>query len=502
MKKFKLNYIFFSFIPILVLIPIIYQLLGNIHIGGKDLFLDFIISAFNPNVSNDIIYISLIRINETFFISLFSWTISLIFGTLFGVISSDIFYEFIDLPNFVKRSINTFLNITRSFHELVWCLLLMQIFGISKSIGIFSICIPFSAINAKVIKEQLALISPKTIESITNISGKNISSLITIIWSQINKTIMNFGLYRFECCLRSTAILGLFGIGGIGTNIFLSYQSLNFREMWTYLWSLALLTIISRPLINRFKIKNIKPRLVTLFFSICVLIIFFSIYFLLNISINLLNYDYSIFRNSLSYEEIILPSIYFKAILETIFLCVLSSGIAISLPPLLLLILQNKYLLFFLRVIAFWFRIIPPPIIILILLMFNQPSLALASLVLGLNNAAITFKLLNENLKQSNNSKYIAIKSVGSSNRVSWLIGLFSEQAKSYLSYCAYRSDILIRETAIVGVLGSIGLGWQLNESLSSFAWNNVIVILFAYSSIAILGEIINAKIKAKLNQI
>tara|TARA_Y100001933_G_C18818919_1_gene488351 strand:- start:63 stop:374 length:312 start_codon:yes stop_codon:yes gene_type:complete len=103
-------------------------------------------------------------------------------------------------------------------------------------------------------------------------------------------------------------------------------------------------------------------------------------------------------------------------------------------------------------------------------------------------------------LNESNKSKYIAIKSVGSSNRVSWLFGLFSEQAKSYLSYCAYRSDILIRETAIVGVLGSIGLGWQLNESLSSFAWNNVIIILFAYSSIAILGEIINAKIKAKLN--
>ena len=65
--------------------------------------------------------------------------------------------------------------------------------------------------------------------------------------------------------------------------------------------------------------------------------------------------------------------------------------------------------------------------------------------------------------------------------------------------YCAYRSDIIIRETAILGVIGSVGLGWQLQESLSSFAWEEVIVILFAYSSIAIIWELINGKIKSNL---
>ena len=73
---------------------------------------------------------------------------------------------------------------------------------------------------------------------------------------------------------------------------------------------------------------------------------------------------------------------------------------------------------------------------------------------------------------------------------------LFSQQAKSYLAYCAYRSDIIIRETAIVGVIGSVGLGWQLQESLSSFAWQEVTIVLIAYSSIAIVGELINGKIK------
>jgi len=35
-----------------------------------------------------------------------------------------------------------------------------------------------------------------------------------------------------------------------------------------------------------------------------------------------------------------------------------------------------------------------------------------------------------------------------------------------------------------------------LQESLSSFAWQEVTTVLLAYSSIAIIGELINGKIK------
>ena len=91
------------------------------------------------------------------------------------------------------------------------------------------------------------------------------------------------------------------------------------------------------------------------------------------------------------------------------------------------------------------------------------------------------------------------MQSLGLAKRTSWLFGLFVKQARSYLSYCAYRSDIIIRETAILGVVGSVGLGWQLQESLSSFAWEEVIIILFAYCSISIVGEAINGKIKSNL---
>tara|TARA_Y100000589_G_C27088491_1_gene602839 strand:- start:798 stop:1196 length:399 start_codon:yes stop_codon:yes gene_type:complete len=128
--------------------------------------------------------------------------------------------------------------------------------------------------------------------------------------------------------------------------------------------------------------------------------------------------------------------------------------------------------------------------------MFNQPSISLAALCLGLHNAGITLKLLTSNLKNLDRKYLITLNSIGSPKRISWLYGLFSKQSASYLNYCSYRSDVLIRETAIVGVVGSIGLGWQLQESISSFAWEEVSIILLSYSSIVIIGELINGKIR------
>ena len=240
----------------MVCIPLGYQLINNIHFGGFKLFQEFLISAFNPKIDNEIIITVINRLNETILIGFFSWLVSIIFGAIFGIISSNIFYKIFNIPNFFYRIIRFFLTIIRSIHEVVWGILLMQIYGINFSIGIIAICIPYIAVNSKVFAEQLETIDYKSFESINQINAPKFSSLLTLIWNPIINTFKNFGLYRLECSIRSTVILGLFGIGGIGTSIFLSFQTLNFRELWTYLWSLAILIILSGSIFQKIKFNN------------------------------------------------------------------------------------------------------------------------------------------------------------------------------------------------------------------------------------------------------
>ncbi len=483
----------------MVCIPLGYQLINNIHFGGFKLFQEFLISAFNPKIDNEIIITVIKRLNETILIGFFSWLVSIIFGAIFGIISSNIFFKIFNIPNFFYRIIRFFLTIIRSIHEVVWGILLMQIYGINFSIGIIAICIPYIAVNSKVFAEQLETIDYKSFESINQINAPKFSSLLTLIWNPIINTFKNFGLYRLECSIRSTVILGLFGIGGIGTSIFLSFQTLNFRELWTYLWSLAILIILSGLIFKKIKFKT-KNKILSIFFiAVFFITILFSfsyfLYFIFNNNFENFNSVSSLFKSS---SDLGLFD-FLKIILETISLSLLSTALAISLPPLAVGIFNNNTSKIFIKIFAFLLRLIPTPVILLTLLTFNNPSLSLAALTLGLHNAGITSKLLFANLDSQDKRNYIAMKSLGISKKTSWLLGLFSQQAKSYLAYCAYRSEIIIRETAIVGVIGSVGLGWQLQESLSSFALQEVTIVLVAYSSIAIVGELINGKIKNSL---
>ena len=144
MNKLKLNPSSITFLPVIVCIPLGYELLINFHIGGIELLKEFIISALYPKINNEIIITLVKRLNETIFISFSSWLLSIIFGIIFGILSSDILYKFLGLPIFFKRFIKLILTITRSIHEIIWGLILMQIYGINFSIGIIAICIPVS----------------------------------------------------------------------------------------------------------------------------------------------------------------------------------------------------------------------------------------------------------------------------------------------------------------------------------------------------------------------
>ena len=500
LERNKLNPFLLSFLPIFVFIPLFFNIISNFHLGGVDLLFEFLLSILRPSINIEILINLFGRLKETIFISFSSWVLSIVLGLILGILSSDIFFELFNFPKILKHTIRYILTIFRSIHELVWCLILMQIYGVNISVGIISICIPFIAINAKVFYEQIENISNQTKSSIKAISPNKFSTLITLIWSPLVNILQNFGFYRLECAIRSSTILGLFGVGGVGTNIILNFKSLNFGELWTSIWALFIIVILPKIFFNNLKIKDLKPNK-SLFLLLIISILFvYYILFIFNFLINS-NLNLSYFSETLKFSLSNISAINLLVnSFNTILISLMATSLAVSLPPVLFLIFDNKYLIEIFRIFAFWLRLIPPTIVILILLIFNQPSIALAAFTLGLHNAAITFRLLNVNLKELNKDRYQAMISFGSSKRVSWIYGLFSKQIKSYLAYCAYRSDIIIRETAIVGIIGGTGLGWKLKESLSSFAWDEVIIILILYSSIAISGEMINGKIRSNLN--
>mgnify|MGYP006146677071 CR=1 FL=1 len=50
-----------------------------------------------------------------------------------------------------------------------------------------------------------------------------------------------YAFYRFECALRSAAVLGFFGIPTLGYYVHQSFANAHYHEVWSYLYALFVL---------------------------------------------------------------------------------------------------------------------------------------------------------------------------------------------------------------------------------------------------------------------
>jgi phosphonate transport system permease protein len=91
-----------------------------------------------------------------------------------------------------------------------------------------------------------------------------------------------------------------------------------------------------------------------------------------------------------------------------------------------------------------------------------------------------------------------ALAAAGSGPRLALLYGGFSPVARPYLAYGAYRADVMLRETVVVGMAGAAGLGSQLLESLSSFAWDQLAALLIVYAALTLSGEELSDRLRRR----
>ena len=92
-KEIKLNPILLSLFPIFIFIPLGFKLLNNFHFGGFEIFIEFLSSIINPRINIEILTNLFARLKETIFIAFASWILSITFGLILGIVSSDVFFH-------------------------------------------------------------------------------------------------------------------------------------------------------------------------------------------------------------------------------------------------------------------------------------------------------------------------------------------------------------------------------------------------------------------------
>ena len=95
--------------------------------------------------------------------------------------------------------------------------------------------LPYGALFARVVAEQLDGLPRRNLEALQLAGAPAPAALLMALSLAAVAAATQLWRLPAECALRSATLLGVFGLGGIGADLRLALQSLQFHEVWTSL---------------------------------------------------------------------------------------------------------------------------------------------------------------------------------------------------------------------------------------------------------------------------
>ena len=491
-------------LPALVLLPVALLLPGLLHGGGWDLLGQFLLAALRPSGDPLVLGSLLGGLGITVGMALLGWATSLLLGVPLGLLSSRLLWRSLAGSELPAELLRRLLAVPRSIHELIWGLLLLQLVGQQPAVAVLAITIPFSALVARVVSDLLDALPERNLQGLLAAGTPAPAALLTALGPPLLPGLISYGGYRLECALRSATLLGVFGLGGLGNELLLTLQSLQFHELWSGLWLLLAVMLALEALVSALRRRWSMPARLALAqrqpvgrSSRELLLVAAALVPLLLGVGRALAVDPAALLHWQALPPLppggwqgALALPWLAMVGQTVLLTLVAAALAVGGAPLLLLLVAPwPWGGWLLRLLWALGRLWPPPLTALLLLFVFKPSLLTAALALGFHNLGILGRLLLEGVEAAGPEREEALRCSGSGTRLALLYGRFSGLARAYLAYGAYRADVILRETLVVGMVAGTGLGSQLRESLSAFAFDQLALLLAAYALLTLLGE-------------
>jgi phosphonate transport system permease protein len=131
----------------------------------------------------------------------------------------------------------------RSVHELLWAVILLAGFGLINVNAVIALAIPFAGVLAKIFSEIIDETPRETAGALRGAGATPSQVFVFALLPRAFPDMAAYTFYRFECALRSSAVLGFFGFPTLGFFIAASFENLYYGEVWTYLYALFLLIV-------------------------------------------------------------------------------------------------------------------------------------------------------------------------------------------------------------------------------------------------------------------
>ncbi|RKS93216.1 phosphonate transport system permease protein [Microbacterium sp. AG790] len=143
-------------------------------------------------------------------------------------------------PLWLRAALRLVFSVIRAVPELIIAIIILSVTGLTPLTGALALAVNGIGTLGKWGYEAVEAVPPGPIEAARAAGGSTAQVLRWGVWPQAQPVFLSFWLYRFEINVRSSAVLGLIGVGGIG-DMLTSYTQ--YRE-WSTVGMLLIVVIV------------------------------------------------------------------------------------------------------------------------------------------------------------------------------------------------------------------------------------------------------------------
>lgn len=423
------------------------------------------------------------------------------------------------------------LVVPRGVHEVVWGLFLLSILGIEPVVAVLAIAIPFGAITAKVVAEALDDVDPRPADALLAAGAGRATAFAYGVLPAAAGELTSYAFYRLDCAVRSAAVLGLVGAGGLGFQLQLSFTALRYGEIWTLLYALIALSLLAdawgAAVRDRLAARSGHPRAGRDRFVTGSILAALAA---LPAAAWWVALDLAPLAEARTWElagELVAAS--FPPTLgagpsgpggsgaggvtgllvlsaETLAMSVLAILLAFACGVLLAAPAARPddrrrarlrgLVAAAVRLLLVVLRAVPPPVWALVALFVFVPGILPGAVALGVYTAGVLGRLMAESIENLDRRAARALRAQGASGVQVFGYAVLPAAAPRFAAYGIYRWEVTIRETVVVGVVGGGGLGVLLQTQLALFDYGGAVTTIGSLLVLTMLVDLVGTGLR------
>jgi len=149
------------------------------------------------------------------------------------------------LGRLLRWPVRGLLIFLRSVPEIVWALLFVRAVGLGPTAGVLAIAITYSGMLGKVYAEIFESVDQRPAHALMQAGSSRLAAFCYGILPNVAAELLSYTVYRWECAIRASVVMGFVGAGGLGQQIDLSLRMFAGGEVASMLLTFFVLVLFA-----------------------------------------------------------------------------------------------------------------------------------------------------------------------------------------------------------------------------------------------------------------